>query len=61
MNGDKVGVFLLYTAVIAFGFFLLGALSMSAQWRDKLVKSGHAEYYLDTQNNKKWRMKGEKE
>lgn len=37
---------------IAYGF-IIGVEAKEYQ----LVKSGHAEYYLDENNNKQWRMK----
>jgi len=37
---------------------LVAGLAMADNyWRNNLVKSGHAEYYLDENNQKQWRMK----
>lgn len=50
--------------VLCFVSFLIGSLvfllvtssTNKTNWERKLEKSGHAEYYLDEDNNKKWRL-----
>ena len=44
-----------------FALVLAVALSLTVQFKwvsqDTLVESGHAEYYLDANNQRQWRMK----
>lgn len=42
---------LLFTAFVAVGKFI------NDQWRDEAEERGHAEYYLDDENNRQWRWK----
>ena len=43
--------------VMAYGWFMgyVSEQSTSNKWKEESVKSGHAEYYLDKDNNKQWR------
>jgi len=36
---------------------ILTQLTCDDLWRDQLTKSGHAEYFLDANNQRQWRMK----
>ena len=38
----------------------IGKVGADASWEIRLVQSGHAEYYLDKDNCRQWRMKGDK-
>jgi hypothetical protein len=48
---------------IVFGFLIALFVGFRTQltcddiWRDRLTKSGHAEYFLDANNQRQWRMK----
>lgn len=62
MNEGFIGALVLAAAwVIAAVVFLSGWLcgreAGDEAMQEKLVKSGHAEYYLDEDNQKQWRMK----
>lgn len=49
---EIIGAFLIF----CFGVYI-GANTEDIISKNKLVKSGHAEYYLDKNNNRQWRMK----
>jgi len=52
---------IIFTVIIAFMLALFVGLKTQATcddiWRDQLAKSGHAEYFLDNNNERQWRMK----
>lgn len=52
---------IIINTLIAILFFVVGIFvgdKMEEETiKDNLVKSGHAEYYLDKKNNRQWRMK----
>ena len=50
-----LGNMLVWMAVTAFVCFVLGGAAGSYGMQDKAVEKGHAEYYLDDENNKQWR------
>jgi hypothetical protein len=37
--------------------YIAGQMDCRKEIQDDLVQSGHAEYYLDENNDKQWRMK----
>ena len=45
-----------FMAILAITY-IIGYAHGSEDEQDDLVKSGHAEYYLDENNEKQWRMK----
>lgn len=63
-NDDTGGCMFLIVIALIFAAFIGGYLSGSESLETDAVKSGHAEYYLDKVNNRKWRWLapcGEKE
>ena len=56
---DIIGVILSFAGVIVYLalFYWLGKEVGRTKLEDDLVQSGHAEYYLDADNEKQWRMK----
>lgn len=61
MSGDGEGCFGAVMIVIAiaaaFGGYCAGVGEGRSYEQNAAVKSGHAEYYLDENNNRQWRWK----
>ena len=44
-------------AIAVFGGYWAGAASEHDDFQEKAVNEGHAEYYLDENNERQWRWK----
>ena len=53
---EIIGYFAFCLFVFLFGF-VWGYEICEEMFKDDLVKEGKAEYYLDSNNDKKWRLK----
>ena len=56
MDKGQIIILATYAAGWVFGAITLWVFTCS-YWRNWLVRQGHAEYYLDADNQRQWRMK----
>lgn len=63
MSDDALAntIFGIFTLVVIIITALFAGLIVQSHcddhWRDQLTNSGHAEYFLDSDNKRQWRMK----
>jgi len=53
--GSKADFVLAWSILFMSGLFFAGWVS--ASWRQEATEKGHAEYYLDKDNERQWRWK----
>ena len=59
-SSDTIGCVpaLIICVVLVIAALCGGVQVTNFAWQESLVKSNHAEYYLDENNERQWRMKG---